>query len=60
MSVQPWSGLKRRTCWMLYKPISKKYHPYCYGSEETAQKQKGWFGDEVHKMRIVRIKEKKR
>lgn len=54
-----WSG-KTKTGWMLFKRLSKLYHPHFYASEEAAQKQVGWFGDEVHKVRIVRVKESKK
>ena len=57
MSIHPWSGV-RRTAWMLYKRPLGLYHPYFYLNRENAEMQVGWFGDEVHRVRITRIKEK--
>jgi hypothetical protein len=52
--VHQWSG-KGKTGWLLYKRLSGLYHPHFYATEESASKQIGWFGDEVHKVRITRI-----
>lgn len=50
------SGI-RKTAWMLYKCRSGLYHPYFYANRENAEKQIGWFGDEIHRVRITRVKE---
>lgn len=57
MSVFPWSGASKRG-FMLYKRLSGLYHPYFYKLKENAEKQIGWFGDEIHEIRITKIKPK--
>lgn len=51
-----WPRKYPKTGWMLWKRRSNAYHPYVYLERENAEKQIGWFGDEVHKIRLVRIK----
>jgi len=58
VSINPWSG-RSKTGWMIYKTTCRLYHPYIYGIKKNAEKQIGWFGDELHKVKIVRIKENK-
>lgn len=54
MAIWPWQGLKK-TGWMLRKR-SGLWHPYVYKNKENAEKQLGWFGDEVVEVRILEKK----
>lgn len=55
--MSPVNAPGHRIGWMLFKRRHKAYHPYLYNCPRNAAKQVGWFGDEVHRVEIRRIKE---
>lgn len=59
MAIHVWQGLRSRGD-MLKKNLSGLYHPYVYKYRENAEKQIGWFGDEVVEVRITKVKPRKR